>query len=227
MSRWSFPLSRLVKRLNREVIDWYLLHFPDSIGEVPLEESWGAMAELVEAGLVRAIGMSNYRLDDLERCHAERPVDGIEAGLSLVDFLGNRDYIAQCGAFGIAVVCFDVLGGGVLSDKRPEQVRAGREQLLEKDNLTPTGYYQRVLAPGKAERSAAVADGLRAIANRLDATVPQVALAWALHQPGVSAVLVGSRSPAHIGANAHAASLNLASELDAIEQLIPLGPNYA
>ena len=86
---------------------------------------------------------------------------------------------------------------------------------------------QRVLAPGKGERSAAVADGLRAIANRLDATVPQVALAWALHQPGVSAVLAGSRSPAHIGANAHAASLDLASELDAIEQLIPLGPNYA
>jgi aryl-alcohol dehydrogenase-like predicted oxidoreductase len=48
-----------LKRLNREVIDWYLLHYPDDSG-VPLEESWGAMAELVDAGLVRAIGTSNY-----------------------------------------------------------------------------------------------------------------------------------------------------------------------
>jgi len=216
-----------LKRLNREVIDWYLLHYPDDSG-VPLEESWGAMAELVDAGLVRAIGVPTYALEEIERCHAQRPVDAIEAGLSLVDFLANRDYIARCGELGIAVVCFDVLGGGVLSSKRPEQVQAGWERLVEKDVLVQTGYYQRVLAPGRAERSAAVAAGLQTIAEHVHATAPQVALAWALHQPGVSAVLAGSRSPDHIRENARVGSLRLtAAELESIEELIPLGPSYA
>jgi aryl-alcohol dehydrogenase-like predicted oxidoreductase len=216
-----------LRRLNREVIDWYLLHFPDRSGEVPLAESWGAMQELVEAGLVRAVGMSNYGFADVERCHAQRPVDAVEAGLSLVDFLDDRDYVAAFLQLGTPVVCFDVLGGGVLTEKRAEQVQAGWEHLLQKESLVQTGYYQRVLAPGKAERSAAVADGLRPIAARLGATVPQVALAWALHQPGVSAVLAGSRSSEHIRENAEAATLDVTDELSAIEQLIPLGPAFA
>ena len=61
-------------RLGRDHLDLYFLHWPDDSG-VPLEETWGAMSELVNDGLVRAIGLSNYGLEDVARCHAVRPVD--------------------------------------------------------------------------------------------------------------------------------------------------------
>ena len=84
-----------LERLGRDHLDIYFLHWPDDSG-VPLEETWGAMAELADEGLVRAIGLSNYSLEDVERCHAERPVDAVQVGLNLVDYLADRPSIAGC-----------------------------------------------------------------------------------------------------------------------------------
>ena len=84
-----------LRRLGRDHIDIYFLHWPDDTG-VPLYETWGAMAELADAGLVRAIGLSNYELAEIEGCHAQRPVDSVQTGLSLIDYLDDRSLIAGC-----------------------------------------------------------------------------------------------------------------------------------
>jgi aryl-alcohol dehydrogenase-like predicted oxidoreductase len=170
-----------LRRLGRDHVDVYFLHWPDETG-VPLHETWGAMAELVEEGLVRAIGMSNYELVEVERCHAQRRVDAVQVGLSLLDYLDARTAIARYGELRIAVTVFDVLASGILTGKTPEQVLS-----VWTGPWTESGFYKRLLAPGNRERSFAVADGLHPIAARLGATVAQVALAWVLHQPGVSA----------------------------------------
>ena len=114
-------------RLGRDHLDIYFTHWPDDSG-VPLEETWGAMAELADAGLVRAIGLSNYGLEDIERCHAERPVDAVQVGLNLIDYLDDRADIARCGELGIAVTIYEPLAGGVLGGKtlRPGARRLGR-----------------------------------------------------------------------------------------------------
>jgi myo-inositol catabolism protein IolS len=209
-----------LSRLGRDHIDVYFLHWPDESG-VPLEETWGAMAELADAGLVRAIGLSNYELQDIERCHRQRPVDVVEDGLSLIDYLDARALFARCEELGIAVTIFEPLASGILSDKTREQVLATwTGPWLE------SAFYEQLLSPGKAERSFAVADGLRPIAARLGATVAQVAIAWVLHQRGISAAIAGSRSGRHVGENARAASLVLTRSLAEIEQLIPLGPAF-
>jgi len=83
-----------LRRLGREHLDIYFLHWPDDAG-VPLEETWGAMAELADDGLVRAIGLSNYSLEDVERCHATRTVDAVQVGLNLIDYLDDRLYVAD------------------------------------------------------------------------------------------------------------------------------------
>ena len=70
-------------------------------------------------------------------------------------------------------------------------------------------------------------DGIRTIAERLGASVAQVAIAWVLHQPGVSAAIVGSRNSGHMRDNAAAAALDLTGSLEEVEQLIPLGPGFA
>jgi aryl-alcohol dehydrogenase-like predicted oxidoreductase len=90
-----------------------------------------------------------------------------------------------------------------------------------------SAFYKRLLGPGRAERSFAVADGLRPIAARLEATVAQVAIAWVLHQRGVSAAIAGSRDGRHVRENAQASELDLTLVIDELDELIPLGPTFA
>jgi myo-inositol catabolism protein IolS len=210
-----------LRRLGRDRLDVYFLHWPDDTG-VRLEETWGAMAELADEDLVRAIGMSNYELEDVERCHAQRAVDVVEVGLNLIDYLEDRPSIARCGELGIPATIYEPLASGILSDKTREQVLAvWTGPWLESE------FYKRLLGPGRAERSFAVADGIRPIAERLGATVAQVAIAWVLHQPGVAAAITGSRNGGHVRENADAAGLDLTEALEELEELIPRGPASA
>ena len=209
-----------LRRLGRDVVDVYFLHWPDDTG-VPLDETRGAMAELVDDGLVRAIGMSNYAIEDVERCHAQRPVDVVQTGLSLIDYLNDREMIARCGSLRIAVVVYEPLASGILTGKTLEDVRA-----LWTGPWVESAFYRRLLSPGRAERSFAVADGVRAIADRIGATVAQVAIAWVLQQPGVASAIAGSRDGRHPHENAGAADLDLSAVLGELEELILLGPAF-
>ena len=209
-----------LRRLGRDAIDVYFLHWPDDSG-VPLEETWGAMSELVDDGLVRAIGISNYELTEIERCHAQRRVDIVQTGLNLLDYLDDRPLIASCGALGIAVTVYEPIASGLLTGMTLEQVR-GRWTGPWEDS----SFYKRLLSPGKGERSIAVADGVRPVAERLNATVAQVAIAWVLHQPGVTAAIAGSRDGRHMIENAGAADLDITQWLEDIDALIPLGPSF-
>jgi aryl-alcohol dehydrogenase-like predicted oxidoreductase len=208
-------------RLGRDVIDVYFLHYPDETG-VALEETWGALAELVDEGLVQAIGLSNYRFVDVERCHAQRPVDVVQDGLSLVDHLDNRTSIARYGELGIGVVVYEPLGSGTLTGRSIDEVREAWAAWSE------FGFYKRLLAGTNGERSAALVDAIQPIARRLAVSVPQLAIAWVLRQEGVTAALAGSRNPEHVRQNARAGELELPpTVLEELERVIPIGPTIA
>jgi len=208
-------------RLGREQIDIYLLHLPDETG-VPLEDTWDAMGQLVEQGLVRAIGLSNYGLDAVERCHAQRPVDIVQDGLSLIDHLDNRPLFERCHRLGIGVAVYEPLGSGTLSGQSIDQVRQAWADWAE------FGFYKRLLAGENGDASAAFVDALRPIAAHLETTVPQLAIAWVLHQKGVTAAIAGSRNPSHVRQNAEAADLTISETILAqLQAVIPLGPTVA
>jgi aryl-alcohol dehydrogenase-like predicted oxidoreductase len=96
------------------------------------------------------------------------------------------------------------------------------------DDYRSWPFWQRLFSPGRFERSEAVADGMRVMADRIGCTLAQVAIAWNLHQVGVRATLVGSRNPSHVRADAAAAAISLTSaQLEELEALIPLGPTFA
>jgi aryl-alcohol dehydrogenase-like predicted oxidoreductase len=202
-------------RLGRDHVDIYFLHWPDESG-VPLEETWGAMAELADAGLVRAIGLSNYSIQEVERCHAQRPVDAVQVGLNLCYSHEERPSIARCGELGIAATIFEPLASGILGGKTLEQVRAAWPGPWQESD-----WYKEELGT-RAEQNFAVADGLRPIAERLGATVAQVAIAWVLHQAGVTAAIAGSRNGGHMQENAAAMTLDLSGVLAEIEALLPV-----
>ena len=85
-----------------------------------------------------------------------------------------------------------------------------------------------MFGPGRIERSLAVVDGLRPIAERLGITLAQLTLAWTIHQPGVTAAIAGSRNPEHVRENASAGDVELdATTLAEIEELLQLGPDFA
>lgn len=212
-----------LRRLGREQLDMYLLHWPDESG-VPLADTWGAMTALAHDGLVRSIGLSNYEREDISRCHEQRPVDAIQTGLNLIDYLDDRDLIAWCGEQGIAGTIYEPLANGVLTDTSFDQVR-------ERWIGTPwedSGSFRRTLSLETADRTRQVVDGLRPIAREAGATVAQVALAWVLHQPGVTSAIAGSGNPDRTRDNARAAEVDLSNEmLKAVDDLIPLGPAFA
>ena len=210
-----------LERLRRDWVDLYFLHYPDETG-VPLEETWSAMAELVTAGLVRAIGLSNYSLADIERAHAQRPVDAVQDGLSLVDHLDNLPAFTRLGELGISVVVYEPLGSGTLSGRPLENVRRSWADWSE------FSFYKRLLEGANGDRSAALVEGLRGVADREHLSIPQLAIAWVLRQQGVTAAIAGSVNPEHVGQNAHAAEVELPpSVLAELEELIPLGPTVA
>src|SRR3954466_6637206 len=212
--------SGSLNRLKRDHIDLYLLHFPDDLG-VPLEDTWGAMAELVDEGLVRAIGLSNYAIDDVEACHAQRRVDVVQDGLNLIDYLENRSFFARCGELGIAGTVYDSLSSAVLTNRTRGEVLAVWE------TFAAHGWTHPLLAADKIDRTYAVVDGLRPIAARLDATVAQVAIAWLLQQPGVVSALAGTSSAARVRENAAAAMLDVTGEVEEIGRVMLLGPAFA
>jgi aryl-alcohol dehydrogenase-like predicted oxidoreductase len=211
-------------RLGTDRVDLYQLHWPDS-GSVPLQETWEAMAGLVEEGLVGHIGVSNFPVPFIETCMSIRHVDSLQPHFSLL-YLELREVIRWCGERGIGVVAYGPLAFGLLTgaidantEFHPQDWRSGGQEM---------GYYSRLFGPGKLERSLAVVDGLRPIAERLGCTVGQLSLAWVFHQDGVTSAIAGSRNPKHVRENAEAGDVELDQKtLTEIEELIPLGPAFS
>ena len=210
-----------LERLGIERIDLYQLHWPG--GRVLLEETWEAMAGLVDDGLVRWIGVSNYGREEIERCEAIRHVDSLQPQFSLLH-VKHRELIRWCGENGIGVIPYGPLAYGLLTGA------ISAETTFPPGDWRGSGdasYYDNLFAPGKLERSLAVVDGMRPIADRIGITVAQLALAWTFHQPGVTSAIAGSRNPEHVRQNAESGDVELDQKtLDELEELVPLGPAF-
>ncbi|MDT0309591.1 aldo/keto reductase [Streptomyces sp. DSM 44917] len=190
-----------LRRLGTEVIDLYQLHRVDP--EVPIEESWGAMAELVQAGKVRHIGLSEANVDHLERASAIAPVATLQSELSLWSRDPLKDVLPWCEANGVGFLPFSPLGRGFLtgairsaeqlkpSDFRSQQPRFSKEALAQ--NLR-------------------IVDGVEKVAGRHGATPAQVALAWVLAQGEHVVPIPGSTRLAHLEDNVRSVDLDLTAE---------------
>ena len=215
--------AKSLSRLGVDRLDMYLLHFPGDDG-VRLEDTWTAMRGLVDDGLVRLAGLSNFDRDQVERCLDVGPVDVIKEGLSPIDHLDHREVFRWCEERGIGVATYEPLANGMLAGaiRAPEDLaRVVGEDYME------WPFWKRLFSPGRFERSQTVVDGMRAVAGSIGCTVAQLALAWNLRQPGVTATLAGSRNPVHVRENAEAASIQLTdAQVAELDALIPLGPTF-
>jgi aryl-alcohol dehydrogenase-like predicted oxidoreductase len=205
-----------LQRLGTDRVDLWQLHRVDP--DVPVEETWGAMAEAVAAGKALALGMSEVGLAELERAHAVHPVASVQSELSL----WTRDPLAEvlpwCEANGAAFLPFSPLGRGFLTGT----VTSGSFDSSDFRARNPRFTDEAMAA------NASLVDAVRAVADRLGATPGQVAIAWVLAQGEAVVPIPGTKKVHYLEENAAAADVVLGpddlAELDALPA--PVGARY-
>lgn len=199
-----------MKRLGVEAIDLYQLHRVDP--EVPIEETWGAMAALVAAGKVRAIGLSEVSPDVLDRAHAVHPVASVQSELSLWTRDRLVDVVPWCLDHGAAFIAFAPLGRGFLTGTYRD-----RAQLAPGDfRLANPRFQDDALAA-----NVSIVDRVEAVAGRHGASAGQVALAWALAHGDHVIPIPGTKRLGHLAENAGATEIVLDGDDLAELDLIP------
>jgi aryl-alcohol dehydrogenase-like predicted oxidoreductase len=179
-----------LRRLGVERIDLYQLHFPPEDG-TPLEDAWGAMLELVKAGKVAAIGASNFDVDQLERCARLGGVDSLQPAFSLMKRDAAAEVIPWCARHRTGVIVYSPMYSGLLSGRFTVE----RARALPPDDWR-SGYEE--FRPPRVERNIELAAALAPVAERHGVSVPAAAVAWTTSWPGVTAAIVGARTPAQV-----------------------------
>jgi aryl-alcohol dehydrogenase-like predicted oxidoreductase len=189
-------------RLGIERIDLYQLHWPDETG-VPIEDTWGAMTELQDFGKVRCIGVSNFDRNLIERCLTIRHVDSLQPEFSMLD-RRNAELIGWCGEQGVGVVSYAPLAYGLLTG------RIGPDTTFQQGDWRGEPQDEGPFAD--LQGSLALVERLRPVAERVGCELGQLALAWNVHQPGVTAAIAGTRNAHHARTNAEAGDIELDQE---------------
>jgi aryl-alcohol dehydrogenase-like predicted oxidoreductase len=184
-----------------ERIDLYQFHWPDETG-TRVEDSWGEMVRLVEAGKVRYAGVSNFDVSLLERCEKIHHVDSLQPPFSAIRREVAASEIPWCAQHQTGVIAYSPMQSGLLTDS----FSAARVAQLPRDDWRrrSTEFMQPYLG-----RSLALRDAFRPIAERRGTTVSAVAVAWTLAWPGVTGAIVGARTAAQVDGWIGAASLAL------------------
>jgi len=213
-------LAHSLTRLGVEHIDIYRPARLDA--KVPIEETVGAISELVQAGYVRYIGLSEMGPETIRRAAAVHPICDLQIEYSVISRGIESAILPQCRDLGIAVTAYGVLSRGLISG----HFSAERE-------LAPTDFRShspRFDASNRAHNLALV-DALRELADARDATVAQIAIAWVLARGEDIVALIGARTPERLAEALGAERLELSTdEQTELERAIPpdaaLGDRY-
>ncbi|MGO8684606.1 MAG: aldo/keto reductase [Thermoleophilia bacterium] len=206
-------LAYTLRRLGSDYVDVYLPARLDPA--VPIEDTVGAIAELVQAGHVREIGLSEVGVDTIRRAHAVHPISDLQIEYSLVSRGIEREILPTCRELGIAVTAYGVLSRGLLSGARSaDHEMAGGDMRahmprFQEENLT---------------RNLGLVEQLRSVAEEMGASAAQVAIAWVLSRGEDVVPLIGARRRGQLAEALSALDLVLsAAQLARIESAVPAG----
>jgi aryl-alcohol dehydrogenase-like predicted oxidoreductase len=210
-----------LRRLRTDAVDLYYLHRVDP--DVPLEDTWGAMAELVTAGKVRHLGLSEVSTAQAERAHAIHPVAAVQSEYSLwtrnpdgsgptSDGESSGDVISWCAEHGAVFVPFSPLGRGYLAGALAGRTFSASDFRSRNPRFAPEAMAaneHRVLGP------------IREVARRHEVSLAEVAIAWTAARGEHMLPIPGTSDPVHVREDAAAAELRLTAEdlavLDGVE----------
>lgn len=178
-----------LKRLRVDVIDLYQIHWP--IPDEDIEEAWGAIADIVKEGKVRYAGVSNFSVEQLERIRTIHPIASLQPPYNMIRREAEEGLLEYCAEHNIGVITYSPMERGLLAGKfTKERV----QNLPEDDHRRRDSRFQEPELSANLE----LVEGLRGIAEKRGRTVGQLAIAWILRRPEVTAAIVGARHPYQI-----------------------------
>jgi aryl-alcohol dehydrogenase-like predicted oxidoreductase len=212
-------IDKSLKNLGTDWVDVYLVHWPDRL--TPFEETMHALDEVVREGKVRFVGLSNFRLDEIQQCMAVRRVDVVQYGWNMFDRRMDRDILPYCQEHGVGFMSYGSLCFGLLTGTFTEDMDFGSGDWRSyKGRMGSIKMFESLFGPDAFPRNVQAVDELKGIAASYDRSVAQLALRWALSHPAVSAALVGCRTVAEVEDNVGAVGWSIDDddlrEIDAI-----------
>jgi aryl-alcohol dehydrogenase-like predicted oxidoreductase len=197
-----------LRRLNVDVIDLYQVHWPHD--EEHLEEGWSTIADLVQEGKIRYAGVSNFSVEQIKRIQPIHPVASLQPPCSMLERDVEDELLPFCAENDIGVVVYSPMQNGLLTGKYTrERVDNLPDEDWRKDRCP---HFQEPELTANLE----LVEQLEPVAERNGKTLPQLAIAWVLRCPEVTAAIVGSRRPSQIEETAPAGDWEL-SETDIAE----------
>lgn len=199
-----------LRRLQTDVIDLYQIHWPDPESEI--EEAWTTMAELQREGKVRYLGVSNFSVEQMRRMQAIALVASLQPPYSLVKPEVEDEILPFCLDQHIGVIVYSPMMSGLLTGK---MTRERIEHMPQDDWRRNSPEFQEP----QLTRNLELVEVLRSIGERHGRSPGEVAIAWTLRHPAVTAAIVGARRPDQIEGTVRAADFRLSpEELSEIDQ---------
>jgi len=209
-------IERSLTFLNTDYVDVLLVHWPDV--HTPFEETMRALEEIVQSGKARFVGVSNFRVEQLQECMQTRRVDVAQYGYHMFDRRMEREIFPYCREHNIGMMAYGSLAHGLLTGAFTP------DTTFEETDWRSRGgaFGLKLFAPENFGTNLAVVEELKAIAQRHGKSMPHLALRWVLENPTVSVGLVGFRKPEEVDASLGALDWSLSQadkdEIDAIFQ---------
>jgi aryl-alcohol dehydrogenase-like predicted oxidoreductase len=191
-------IAASLERLRTDVIDLYYYHQPD--GVTPVAETIGAMLELVDEGMVRAIGVSNFSAEQLDEAVQAGPVAALQNRYNLLEREAEREVLPRCQELGVSFIPYFPLASGLLTGKYRRGEPAPPGSRLE-------GRHDALL-----EETVERIEWLEEFAQARDRSLLELAIAGLASQPAVASVIAGATRPEQVRANAAAAGWELGED---------------
>ena len=181
-------VDQSLQRMQTDYIDVLVVHLPDV--NTPFEETMGALDSVVQQGKVRAIGLSNFTLDQLKECEATRRFDVVQYDFNMFDRRVEQEIYPYCQQRGIGVMTYGSMGFGLLAGAYTADTKFGDKDMRGTGGVP--GFDGGMLAREHWQRNLRLVEDLKPIAESRGKTMPQLALRWVLSHPTVSVALVGT-----------------------------------
>lgn len=212
-------IDKSLQRLHTDYVDVYLVHWPDP--NTPLDETMAALDDIVRQGKARSIGVSNFRLQQIEEAMRLRRIDVVQYAWNMFDRRMQAEIFPYCAAQQIGVMAYGSLAYGMLSGTFHAGMSFEENDWRSRGgNLGSLNLFRTLFGPEHFRRNLAAVEKLKRLASKYGKTLPQFALRWTLGNPVIGTALVGFRAPAEVAENLGALGWEISTvdiaEVDAI-----------
>jgi aryl-alcohol dehydrogenase-like predicted oxidoreductase len=212
-------IDKSLQRLHTDHVDIYLVHWPDP--NTPLDETMRALDEVVRQGKARLVGVSNFRLAQIEEAMQLRRIDVVQYAWNMFDRRMQAEIFLYCEAQQVAVMAYGSLAYGMLSGTfHPGMSFDENDWRSRGGNLGSLNLFRTLFGTEHFPHNLAAIEELKRLAAKYSKTLPQFALRWTLSNPVVGTALVGFRTPAEVTENLGALGWEISNadmaEIDAI-----------